>query len=230
LGGSCASLLCHTMEVTTTVVPIAVAYFLGAIPTGLIIARLFGIRDIREHGSGNICATNVWRVIGPRAAVWVYVFDIGKGVAAVMIARQFDQTLVDRDLFLVICAVMAVLGNIVSIFLRFKGGKGVNTSLGAVMTLLPWETLIAVGVFFVFVLLFKYISLGSMLGACSLSVALLVEKFILDKPVAPVYLCLAAGLAAVILISHRQNIGRIIRGTENKFSLSSRTGKARSHV
>ncbi len=147
-----------------------------------------------------------------------------------MIARQFEQSLMNRDLFLVVCAVAVVLGNIFPVFMKFKGGKGVNTSLGAVLTLLPWETLICVGVFFLVAFIWRYISLGSIMAACSLLVILLLEKYGLGYPVAQVYIYLSLALAAAIVIAHRQNIKRILAGEENRFSLSSKSGKAGSHV
>ena len=214
----------------TTLIPIVIGYLLGAIPAGLIVARCFGVRDIRKEGSGNIGATNVWRVVGPGAAIWVYVFDIGKGVVALLIARQFDPTIFSRDLLLVICAVAVVLGNIFPVYLSFKGGKGVNTSLGAMLVLLPWETLICVAIFILVVWWTRFISLGSIVGALSLCLILAGERFLMDRAIADVYLYLGAALALVILLSHRQNIRRLVAGTENRFSLSSKTGKAGSHV
>ncbi|HVP07382.1 MAG TPA: glycerol-3-phosphate 1-O-acyltransferase PlsY, partial [Candidatus Acidoferrum sp.] len=153
-----------------TILPIVVAYLLGAIPFGLIIARLYGVHDVRQSGSGNIGATNVWRVAGPRAAAWVYLLDIGKGAAAVAIARFVHQDTIQRDLFLVFCAMAAVLGHVFPVYLRFRGGKGVNTGLGVMLSLLPLETLISVAVFVIIVALSKFISLGSIIAAVCLPI------------------------------------------------------------
>ena len=214
------------------VIPIVVCYLMGAIPFGLIIARLYGVGDIRTEGSGNIGATNVGRVIGARAAVWVYLGDIGKGVAAVLLGRlyaaNFELGFVNYDVFLVACAVAAVLGHVFPVYIRFKGGKGVNTGLGVMITLLPYETLLAFGVFLLVVLLARYVSLGSMLAGISLFAIIAVEKHILDRPVADIYFYLTLVLALLILVTHRQNISRLMRGQESRLSFHSRSNSARS--
>jgi glycerol-3-phosphate acyltransferase PlsY len=209
---------------------VVIAYLLGTVPSGLLISRMFGVHDIRKEGSGNIGATNVWRVIGPRAAIWVYIMDIGKGAAAVLMARGFQQSLVGGDVFLVMCAAAVILGNIFPFYLRFRGGKGVNTALGAVAVLLPVETFICVAVFLTVVSASRFISLGSMAAACSLCPVILVETYMLGIPVPSVYLYLSIMLAFVILIAHRRNIGRLLSGTESRFSFSSKAGRAGSHV
>lgn len=211
------------------IIPIILAYLIGAIPFGLIIARLSGIEDIRKHGSGNIGATNVWRLAGFKVAIWVFVGDIGKGVIAVLLARyyiaNYQLTTLGPDMFLVICAVMAVLGHIFPVYLGFKGGKGVNTALGTMATLLPYETLISFGVFILVLLVFKYVSLGSILGTLALLVSVLVEKYLMHQNVAPIYIILCAILVLLIVITHRSNISRLIAGNENRFSLKSKLNK-----
>lgn len=211
------------------IIPIILAYLIGAIPFGLIIARLSGIEDIRKHGSGNIGATNVWRLAGFKVAIWVFVGDIGKGVIAVLLARyyiaNYQLTTLGPDMFLVICAVMAVLGHIFPVYLGFKGGKGVNTALGTMATLLPYETLISFGVFILVLLVFKYVSLGSILGTLALLVSVLVEKYLMHQNVAPIYIILCAILVLLIFITHRSNISRLIAGNENRFSLKSKLNK-----
>jgi glycerol-3-phosphate acyltransferase PlsY len=116
------------MEMFVPIAVILLAYLLGGIPFGLFIARAYGIKDIRNHGSGNIGATNVLRAAGPKAAIWVYILDIGKGIVAVLIARIVDQAFLPRDTFLVITALAAVFGHVFPVYLAFKGGKGVNTA------------------------------------------------------------------------------------------------------
>ncbi|MFZ5981327.1 MAG: glycerol-3-phosphate 1-O-acyltransferase PlsY [Candidatus Zixiibacteriota bacterium] len=218
------------MELLVILAPVVIAYLLGAVPFGLIVARLYGVPDIRQAGSGNIGATNVWRIAGPRAALWVYLLDIGKGVTAIMIARQFHPTLISYDLLLVICAVAAVIGNVFPVYLRFRGGKGVNTSLGVMITLLPVETLIALAVFLLTVLIFRYISLGSILAAVGLLAVIVVEKYMMNLMVATIYLYLSITLALLVILSHRQNIGRLLSGKENRLTLPWKTKQAGSHV
>jgi len=200
--------------------PILIAYLLGGIPFGLLIPRLFGVADIRQHGSGNIGATNATRVLGFRRAIWVYLGDIAKGVAAVLIARysvgRFGVDGLSVDLFLVLCALAAVLGHLFPIYLRFKGGKGVNTALGTMLALLPIEALIAFGVFAVVVLTTRYVSLGSMLGVAAFCTVICIEKFALGRDIAMVYVGVSALLVLLIVVAHRQNIARLISGSENR--------------
>ena len=115
------------------------AYLIGAIPFGWIVARLAGVGDIRSHGSGNIGATNVARVAGFKVAIWVYVGDILKGVAAVALAQWYAATYgapFNVALFTILAGLIAILGHIFPVYLRFKGGKGVNTALGVLLLLL----------------------------------------------------------------------------------------------
>ena len=218
----------------TTAAPILIAYLLGGIPFGLIVSRIFGVKDIRSHGSGNIGATNVWRVVGAKAAVWVYIGDIGKGVAAVVAARcwanSFGTAFLPTDTFLVVCALAAVLGHLFPLYLRFKGGKGVNTALGAMIVLLPLETLAGFVIFIIVVVASRFISLGSMAGGVGLFGVVAAEKYLMAHDMAAIYVYLAGTLAALIVITHRQNIRRLIAGTANRLSLSSKSGKSGSDV
>lgn len=210
------------MEIVRTVIPIIVAYLLGAIPFALVITRMVGIDDLRKHGSGNLGATNVWRVAGGKTAAAVFALDIGKGVAAIGIAQLTGQTLIDRDLFLVICAAAAVLGHIFPVYIGFKGGKGVNTALGVMIMLLPIETLIAVAVFLIVVTISRMISLGSITAAVVLMAVTFVERFAMNTPMATTYLVLTVFVALAVLVAHRSNIKRIIAGTENRLSFGSK--------
>ena len=205
--------------------PIVIGYLLGAIPSGLLVARAAGIKDIREHGSGNIGATNVWRIAGGKAAIWVYILDIGKGMLAILIAREFDQSLIGRDIFLVICASATVVGNLFPVFLKFRGGKGVNTALGVMLILLPVESGIAILIFMIVVAVSRMISLGSMVATAGLLTAVLIKQYALHFPVALPYQVVAALLLLAVLYSHRKNIERIISGTESRFSLSRKTNE-----
>lgn len=210
------------MELARTAIPILVAYLLGAVPFALLVTRLVGIDDLRKHGSGNLGATNVWRVAGGKVASAVFALDIGKGVLAILIARLAGQSLIDTDIFLVICAAAAVLGHIFPIYIGFKGGKGVNTALGVMLMVLPVETLIALTVFLIVVMVSRMISLGSMTAAVVLPLVVFVERFVMDRPVATTYLVLTVFLALAVVIAHRANIARIAAGTENRLSFGSR--------
>ena len=200
-------------------------YLLGCISFGLLFARKSNI-DLRSQGSGNIGATNVWRIAGGKVAVWVFAGDIIKGVLAVLVAGYFYEFTSAQSLglenFQVICGFIAIIGHIFPVYLKFKGGKGVNTALGVVVSLMPIETLVGLSIFVIVLLVSRYVSLGSMMAAVGLALFAFIEKFILSKDIATVNLFLAALLALMILITHRQNIGRILNGTENRFSFSSK--------
>lgn len=212
--------------------PLVLAYLLGGIPFGLLVARAAGLGDIRKHGSGNIGATNVLRVGGFKVAVWVYILDIGKAVTAILLAGlihgKFNLT-IDKNLYLVITALVTVIGSVFPIYLKFKGGKGVNAALGSVVSLMPLETLIAFVVFFVTVVISKYISLGSILGALTLLTALLLERYLFAKEIPMIFVGLSSALVLLIIFTHRTNIGRILNGTENKFGQSKSVNKAAAH-
>jgi acyl phosphate:glycerol-3-phosphate acyltransferase len=211
---------------------IIVAYLLGAIPFGLLIARLYGIKDVRTLGSGNIGATNVWRIAGAKAAIWVFALDIGKGVVAVILARLIHQDSVNRDLFMVVAGLAAILGHVFPIYLGFRGGKGVNTGLGVMVSLLPLETLGCVVVFAVVLAITRYVSLGSLLAALSLALMTALEQFWFRPEISRIYFPLTLLLAVVIVFTHRQNIQRLISGTENRFQFKSKSSsnEAGSHV
>ncbi|MDX9858926.1 MAG: glycerol-3-phosphate 1-O-acyltransferase PlsY [candidate division Zixibacteria bacterium] len=213
------------MELARTILPVLAAYLLGAIPFALIITRLAGIDDLRKHGSGNLGATNVWRVAGGKVAAVVFALDIGKGVLAIMLARLAGQSLIDQDLFLVICAAAAVIGHIFPVYIGFKGGKGVNTALGVMIMLLPLETLIALVVFLIVVILSRMISLGSIVAALVLPVAVTLERFVLERPVALTYLVLTVFLSLAVVVAHRSNIARIAAGTENRLTFGTKPRK-----
>jgi glycerol-3-phosphate acyltransferase PlsY len=206
--------------------PLIIAYLIGAVPFGLLVARVAGVNDIRQQGSGNIGATNVVRVAGFKAGIWVYLLDIGKGVSAVLIVGLFHQSLLSRDLFLLCGGLAAVLGHVFPVYLRFKGGKGVNTALGVMLVLLPVETIIAFVVFLIVVLISRFISLGSILGAISLPLVILTERIFFNRMVASVYLYVAVVLALLVIYTHRANIRRLVSGQESRFTLSSGTGNS----
>ena len=210
---------------------ILMAYMIGAVPFGIIISRLFGIKDIRNEGSGNIGAANVWRVVGYKAAVWVFIADIGKGAVAILMAtaayNNFNLSFYSLELFLAICGAAVVIGHIFPVFLKFKGGKGANTTLGVAAALLPIHSLICVAVFLTVLFVTKYVSLGSIIGAAVLSLSLIFEKFVLGHAVSNVYLIMTSILTVLVIFAHRQNISRIIAGSEKVFSFSTKTGNAR---
>jgi glycerol-3-phosphate acyltransferase PlsY len=204
---------------------IVIAYLLGSIPFALIIARLNGVTDLRKRGSGNLGATNVWRHVGPKAAIIVLLADIGKGALAVLIAPKLLSLsgVADgsSDLLLVAVGLAAVLGHVWPIYLGFRGGKGVATAVGVMLVLLPIPTFVAIAVFAIVVGVTRYVSLGSIVGAVVLSGVVMIEKYLMAISVGDTYVYMALVLASLVLLTHRHNLVRLARGTENRFSFSS---------
>lgn len=213
-------------------IALTTAYLLGAIPFAFLIARLTGVKDLRRIGSGNLGATNVWRAAGPVAGVSVFLADIGKGAVAIWLARFFladsSQAIVSSDIVLVVAGLMAVLGHVFPIYLGFRGGKGAATGLGMMAMLLPIPTLVAFVVFAVIAATWRYISLATILGAISLFVVVTIQKFWLAPEIDLVYFIMTMVLTLFIVFTHRQNISRLISGTENRINLS-RSSEAGSH-
>lgn len=205
---------------------IVAAYLVGAIPFGLLVARFFGVRDIRQSGSGNIGATNVQRTLGMKAAIWVYLLDIGKGAGVVAATTGVTQTAVPNDLFLVLVGLAAIVGHVFPVYLGFRGGKGVATASGALLVLLPRETLIAVSVFLLMVLLTRYVSLASITAALSFPATLTVEQVLLQHHVSSVYWLPTVVISVLVPVTHRRNIQRLLAGTENRVTFRRSGGES----
>ncbi|RMH70617.1 MAG: glycerol-3-phosphate 1-O-acyltransferase [Gemmatimonadetes bacterium] len=206
-------------------------YLLGAIPFGFLIAKAHGV-DIREKGSKNIGMTNVWRVLGWKAGVPVFVLDFAKGFVPVFLTRTLvppEVLPVSMDLAVVFIGLAAVCGHIWTVFLHFKGGKGVATATGVFFALAPLATGIVMILFLLVVFPTRYISLGSISAAISLPVIIGVQVFVLRTAVPAVptfYLALCIGL--FVIFRHRSNIQRLLNGTENKFGTSSSSTSTKS--
>lgn len=184
-------------------------YLVGSLPLGYVAGRRFGGVDLRDVGSRNVGATNMYRVSGPRLGLVVMALDIAKGALAVMAASLGSS----RDLDLVAAAVGAVAGHVYPVWLRGRGGKGVATACGAFGVLAPIATAIALGTFAATVALTRVVSAGSVLGAVALPVAALLT----DAPSDVVWG--AALAAALVVFRHRSNLRRLTRGTEQRISL-----------
>jgi len=210
---------------------ILAAYLIGAVPFALIVARLNGIPDIRTVGSGNVGATNVLRLLGPRVAVWVFVLDLAKGVLPVLAARWIAAGVIplNHDVFLSLVAVASILGHVFPVYIGFRGGKGVLTALGALLVLMPLPVTACVAVFLVVTVLFRYISLGSILAALCLPIFLVLHQFALGHTVPATNWVLGALIAVLVPMTHLQNIRRLLTGTENRFSLGSAGSRGGTH-
>lgn len=186
------------------------AYLLGSIPFGILVARLFdrGI-DLRRVGSGNIGATNVARAAGKGAGAITLLLDAGKGVFAMTLAQMLARGRVDAWLALVGAAVF--LGHVFSIYLRFKGGKGVATALGVILFLSPVTAFILAVLFAIVVYFTRYVSLASLGAAAALPVLMAL--------LAPSrhYVTLALLMTFLLVYTHRENIRRLFAGQEHRF-------------
>ncbi len=185
---------------------VAVAYLLGSFSFGLFLTRWYGQGNLRESGSGNIGATNVARTVGRTPALLTLLGDSAKGCLAVLLAQWWGASLIVTAL----AALCAVIGHMFPLYYRFQGGKGVATSLGVMVPLLPWPTLGAVVVWMAVTLLLRYVSVASMLAA--LVVPLL--AFLRGDP--PPFVMAASAAAVLILGAHRGNLQRLMQGTESR--------------
>jgi acyl phosphate:glycerol-3-phosphate acyltransferase len=195
------------------------SYVIGSIPAGYIAGRVAGI-DIRTAGSGNIGATNVTRTLGKRYGYPVFAVDFLKGLAAVIISvsvwKRAQPISVPVELFGIVAAVCCVLGHSFPVWLRFKGGKGVATSAGALFGLMPRVALIAVAVWLIIFYLTRYVSVASMIAALAVPITILSMMF-LGQRGGTALLYFSICLAAVVIIRHRSNLSRLVRGTEPRF-------------
>lgn len=191
---------------TTGLLWIAGAYLLGSIPTGLLLGKLYGI-DVRNEGSGNIGATNLYRTVGRKVGIMTLVGDCLKGLLPVLLVWQLGHA----EPMQAWVGLAAFCGHVFSVFLLFKGGKGVATALGVFLALAPLAVAGALAVFILLVAIWRYISLGSIMAAA------VMPLIIFFRPHSPQLLIATVLIAAVVIIKHHSNISRLIAGTESKF-------------
>jgi glycerol-3-phosphate acyltransferase PlsY len=190
---------------------LAASYFVGAIPTSYLVARGLGGIDLRTVGSRNLGATNLYRVMGWKYAVPVGLFDMAKGAIPVWF---FGPRVPEIPLFPVMCGAMAVIGHVFSVFVRFRGGKGVATAAGVIAGLAPVAFLVVAAIWVVVVRVSGYVSLGSVIGA---SVFPLADWLLQPARRTPLDLGMDLVLAGIIVWKHRTNLKRLIKGTEHRF-------------
>lgn len=194
------------------VVVLAAAYILGSIPFGFILAKRAGNTDIREHGSGNIGATNVLRVMGWKLALPVFVLDLLKGFIAVILAK----VVVDETILPLAAGMLAMIGHSFPLFLGFKGGKAAATAIGVLLALSGWVTLALFASALLVLALTRYVSLASMVGS------LLVPVFFWLFGFDVYYIIFGMALAALVVARHQANINRLLKGTEPKLKPGSK--------
>ena len=202
-----------------TVLLILIAYVLGSIPNALWVGKTFKNIDVREHGSKNTGSTNAARVLGPKLGVFTLILDILKGALPTYLGIVLGANLLTRitgtdKLDIIVIGMAAILGHTFSLFLKFKGGKAVATTLGVFLVLVPYAILILLVVFFVIFGLTKYVSLASIVSA----VALPITVYLTTRHIPLTILGIIIGL--LVIIRHKENIKRLINGTESKLSFS----------
>lgn len=189
---------------------VVLAYLVGATPTSYWVGKgLYGV-DLREEGSGNLGATNTFRVLGWKAALPVMVVDVSKGWLPVWLFPRIDDAVWAWALAY---AAAAILGHVFSLWVGFRGGKGVATSTGVFLALAPWAVLIALSVWLLLIVTTRIVSLASIVAALSIPLALLVTPYEGGRAL----LGFTVGLALFVVWAHRSNIRRLLRGEEHRF-------------
>jgi acyl-phosphate glycerol 3-phosphate acyltransferase len=209
---------------------ILLSYIVGSIPTSIIAAKISRGLDIRQHGSGNAGGTNVLRVLGWKIGLGVILFDLFKGViATIFVARLFwDPSLPfqnrtpfeDFTVVQIICGVAAILGHVWTLFAGFRGGKGVATGAGMLLALAPVEFAVAVVIFAAVFSSSRYVSRGSIAGAVAFPLTMFFRENIFRVKIQGYHTLIffAIGTSLLLIYTHRENIKRLIKGTENKLT------------
>jgi glycerol-3-phosphate acyltransferase PlsY len=212
--------------ITLGIVSLVVAYLLGSLASAVWIGKYFYNIDVRDYGSGNAGATNVFRVLGKKAGIPVLLIDALKGWLAVMLPvwllGKFDSPVLFEN-FRVLCGAMAVLGHVFPIFANFRGGKGVATLLGVAIGMFPMAALCGIALFLLVLISTHYVSLGSILASLGYGLfLLLVEKVHHDASI-----IFAITIPLLVIVTHKANIQRLLSGSENRTYLLSRRRRNR---
>jgi glycerol-3-phosphate acyltransferase PlsY len=200
-----------------------IAYLTGSVSAAIFVSKRFFKIDIRNYGSKNAGATNILRVIGPKAALPVFIFDLLKGVIAVLLVRltDFEHETNPYVSFQILLGICVVIGHIFPIFAGFKGGKGVATTAGVILAMHPYAMMMVLGIFGFCLLTSRYVSLSSITAAVCFPVMVIIvfgEIFNEDETITMKIFSLIA--AMMIVFTHRNNIKRLINGTESKINFS----------
>jgi glycerol-3-phosphate acyltransferase PlsY len=205
----------NASEVLVAVVLAVLSYVVGSIPFGLVVAKLTGAPDPRSLGSGRTGGTNALRAMGRKRALAVVTGDVLKGVVPVLVARYLTGSAALE----VLCAIAAILGSTRSMFVGFKGGRGVATSVGTMLVIFPPAVIIGAPVFFGVILVTRYVSLGSLLSTAT-GAALIVVWWLAASGTVPfAYPVYATIGVALVWLAHADNIDRLVHGTERRFDL-----------
>ncbi|MBN1551561.1 glycerol-3-phosphate 1-O-acyltransferase PlsY [bacterium] len=200
---------------------IFLSYLVGSIPTAIILSKMFRGIDIRDYGSGNAGGTNAMRVLGWKIGSTVMMIDVFKGVVATLFisAIRFGPLSINPEIVQILAGVSAIFGHIWTVFAGFRGGKGVGTGAGMLISLYPTVLLICLAIFIFMLLIFRMVSLASMTAAVSLPIVLFLLSTFCNYQVSELLLYFSIFIAILIVFTHRNNIQRILKGTENKIKL-----------
>lgn len=207
---------------------IIIAYFIGSIPTAIIVSKTFFNIDIREYGSGNMGATNTFRVLGARFGTIVMIGDMLKGILAVALYNLLPYYLtneLDRTNLMLGLGLAAVIGHIYPVWADFRGGKGVATLFGMVLAIQPIVAINCVGVFLLVLYLTRYVSLSSILAGVALPICVL---WIYNEQEV-FYRVFAVAVACLILLTHQKNISRLLKGNEGRVPILKHRDRRKSH-
>ena len=199
---------------------ILLSYLIGSIPTSIIVGKLTQGIDVRQHGSGNAGGTNAFRVLGWKAGLFVSLFDVGKGIFATLVVsgiRLDELPIPNGTWIMVIAGVCAVLGHTFTIFAGFRGGKGVATGAGMIIGLFPVVFWFCLAVFVLVLFSTGIVSLSSIAAAISLPIFLVLIDRYTDIIVNSALTIISLLIPLFIIFTHRSNIGRLLRGQENRF-------------
>ncbi len=204
------------MDLIKNVVWILIAFLIGSIPSGYLIAKKVRGIDIREHGSGNVGATNVFRVVGTNWGIAVFAIDVLKGWLATAILATSSPAYPDLDLVIkqFLFGAAAIAGHTWSPWLKLKGGKGVATSCGALLGIFPFATILTLAVWTAVFLVWRYVSLASIVAASTFPILLLI--FYRDINSFGIIFLISLGLSGFLIFNHRSNIERLKKGEELK--------------
>lgn len=199
------------------------AYLLGSIPFGLVLVRVFRGVDVRETGSGNIGTANVARV-APGLGLWTLFFDSAKGLVAVLLGRAIALHMTGGSIQSValitgLSALMAIVGHVFPVWLKFKGGKGVATAMGAFLGVMPWAVAIALVLYVAIYAVWHYTSLASITVAALFPV---IAGWMMAPAQRPALLPFLVASSLLIILKHHENIRRLLSGTENRLDLKGR--------
>ncbi|MCC9136478.1 glycerol-3-phosphate 1-O-acyltransferase PlsY [Pontibacter silvestris] len=208
------------MSILLIAIMFIAAYLIGSISTAVWVGQAYYGVDIRQHGSGNSGATNTFRVLGKKPGTAVMLIDIFKGWTATSLAGFliiFNAIEPDKlVVFQLILGALAVIGHIFPVYENFKGGKGVATLLGMMLAIQTEVALMCMVIFIVVLLTSKYVSLGSMIAALSFPILLLLPRFQPDNPILIIFGFI---IFAVVVLTHRKNINRLLQGEESKANI-----------